>query len=107
MSAFRGKADMTFCECLLLWSLLGVMRTSLVAAHMSANDPKRTSETASDHPFQYASFSRYDGQSLVSRGGNEAARVHQPYRRRGGVATHSPCATASDAGYWVSQTYEG
>src|SRR5262245_12400225 len=98
---------MADCGCLLSRSLLGVKRTCVAALHESAFDPKRTSETASDHPFQYASFSRYNGQSLVSRGGNEAARVHQPYRRRGGVATHSPCATASDAGYWVSQTYEG
>src|SRR5262245_4035837 len=43
MSAFRGKADMTICACLLLRSLLGVKRTWRFAAHMSAFDPKRTS----------------------------------------------------------------
>src|SRR5262245_13114263 len=43
MSAFGGKADMMFCGCLLSRSLLEVKRTSLVAAHMSAYDPKRTS----------------------------------------------------------------
>src|SRR5262245_62220187 len=43
MSAFGGKADMTGCGCLLSRSLLGVKRTSLFAAHMSAYDPKRTS----------------------------------------------------------------
>jgi hypothetical protein len=43
MSAFGGKADMQFYGCLLLRSLLGVKRTSLVALHMSAFDPKRTS----------------------------------------------------------------
>ena len=43
MSAFGGKADMTFCENPLSRSLLGVKRTWLIAAHMSAFDPKRTS----------------------------------------------------------------
>jgi len=42
MSAFGGKADMTLCGNPLLQSLLGVKRTSLFAAHMSAFDPKRT-----------------------------------------------------------------
>src|SRR5262249_40507407 len=42
MSAFRGEADMTVCGGLLFWSLLGVKRTSLVALHESAYDPKRT-----------------------------------------------------------------
>jgi hypothetical protein len=43
MSAFGGKADITIAACLLSRSLLGVKQTSLVAAHMSAFDPKRTS----------------------------------------------------------------
>ena len=43
MSAFGGKADMTFCGNLLSRSLFGVKRTPLFAAHMSAFDPKRTS----------------------------------------------------------------
>src|SRR4029453_4826830 len=42
MSAFKGKADMTFCGISFSRSLLGVKRTSLVAAHMSAFDPKRS-----------------------------------------------------------------
>ena len=42
MSAFEGKADMTVCGNPLSRSLLGVKRTSLVAAQMSAFDPKRT-----------------------------------------------------------------
>ena len=42
MSAFGGKADMAFCGGPLLRSLLGIKRTWLVAAHMSAFDPKRT-----------------------------------------------------------------
>src|SRR5262249_37190099 len=41
MSAFGGKADMTGCRCPLSRSLLGVKRTSSVALHMSAPDPKR------------------------------------------------------------------
>jgi hypothetical protein len=43
MSGFGGKADMMFYECPLSRSLSGVKQTSLVAAHMSAFDPKRTS----------------------------------------------------------------
>jgi hypothetical protein len=43
MSAYGGKADMTLCGNPLLRSLLGVKRTSLFAAQMSAYDPKRTS----------------------------------------------------------------
>jgi len=37
MSAFGGKADMT--ESPLSRSLLGLKRTSLIAAHMSGSDP--------------------------------------------------------------------
>ena len=44
MFAFRGKADMTRCGCLLSRSLSGEKRTYLFAPHMSAFDPKRTSE---------------------------------------------------------------
>jgi hypothetical protein len=51
MSAFWGKADMTLGRCLLLRSLLGVKRTSLFAAHMSAFDPKRTSELLVGNPY--------------------------------------------------------
>jgi len=42
MSAFGGKADMTFCENPLSRSLFGVKRTSHFATHMSAYDPKWT-----------------------------------------------------------------
>jgi hypothetical protein len=42
MSAFGAKADMAFCGISLSRSLLGVKRTWLVAAQMSAFDPKRT-----------------------------------------------------------------
>jgi ABC transporter substrate binding protein len=37
-----GKADMAIGTCPLSWSLSGVKQTSLVAAHMSVSDPKRT-----------------------------------------------------------------
>ena len=43
MSAFRGKADMTYCGISLSRSLLGVKRTWRFALQMSAFDPKRTS----------------------------------------------------------------
>ena len=62
MSAFGGKADMTLCGNPLSRSLLVVKRTCLFALHMSAFDPKRTWLTQ-NHPFQGASFSRYDDQS--------------------------------------------
>src|SRR5262249_37321695 len=42
MSAFEGKADMTFGGSPLSRSLLGVKRTCCVALHTSAFDPKRT-----------------------------------------------------------------
>jgi hypothetical protein len=48
MSAFGGKADMTYCGNTLSRSLSDVKRTWLVAAHMSAFDPKRTSPPQSD-----------------------------------------------------------
>src|SRR5262252_9318369 len=44
MSAFGGKADMTVCGGLLSRSLLGVKQTCRIALHMSAFDPKRTSQ---------------------------------------------------------------
>src|SRR5262249_46037284 len=47
MSAIGGKADMTVCGSPLSRSLLGVKRTCLFAPHMSAFDPKRTSDTHS------------------------------------------------------------
>src|SRR5262245_51508286 len=40
---FRGQSSMAFCGMSLSRSLLGVKRTWLVAAHMSAFDPKPTS----------------------------------------------------------------
>src|ERR1700741_5501994 len=43
MSAFGGKADMTFWGISLSRSLLGVKRTCPFALRMSANDPQRTS----------------------------------------------------------------
>src|SRR5262245_12903625 len=42
MSAFGGKADMACRGSPLSRLLLGVKRTSLIAAHMSGYDPKRT-----------------------------------------------------------------
>jgi hypothetical protein len=48
MSAFGGKADMALCGNSLLRSLLGVKRTCVFAAHMSAFDPKQTSHRYGD-----------------------------------------------------------
>jgi hypothetical protein len=63
MSASGGKADMTLCGNPLLRSLSGVKRTSLIAPHMSAYDPKRTSTAAASDLFRCGSLSRYDALS--------------------------------------------
>src|SRR5262245_50729163 len=47
MSAFGGKADMSFAGSPLSRSLLGVKRTWPTALHMSAFDPKRKSDAPS------------------------------------------------------------
>ena len=60
MSAFGGKADMTGCRSPLSWSLLGVKRTSPIALHESAYDPKRTSLGLLLDPFLSTSGSCYD-----------------------------------------------
>jgi hypothetical protein len=57
---------MAFFGCPLSWSLSGVKQTSLVAAHMSACDPKRTSVGA----FPGAGLNRYDA-PVLSLGGDE------------------------------------
>jgi hypothetical protein len=62
----RGKADTTLCESPLLQSLLGVKRTLLFAAHMSANDPKRTWGTS------VGLVNRYDGPSNLGPTWNAA-----------------------------------
>src|SRR5262245_27237809 len=71
MSAFGGKADMRFCACLLLQSLLGVKRTCLVAPHMSAFDPKRTSVHARPLPVYWYGLIRCP---VLSRGGRQMRR---------------------------------
>ncbi len=60
VSAFGGKADMTFCGNLLSRSLFGVKRTRHIAPHMSAYDPKRTLGGFTADPFQNASIDWYD-----------------------------------------------
>jgi len=50
MSAFGGKADMAFSGGPLLRSLLGAKRTWVVAAPMSAFDPKRTLGSITSNP---------------------------------------------------------
>ena len=71
MSAFGGKADMTFAGGPLLWSLLGVKRTCLFALHMSAYDPKRTwthlSQLPVLHPLQCARLSNFDARGPAMR----------------------------------------
>src|SRR5262249_39696697 len=98
MSAFRGKADMTVCGCLLSRSLLGAKRTSLFAAHMSASDPKRTLGGALSRYW----FEPLRCPVLSLEGHDEAARIHYAGWRRGGVAPHCAWA-AGDAGGRVPQ----
>src|SRR5262245_55560492 len=91
MSAFGGKADMAVCGCPLSRSLLGVKRTSSVALHMSANDPKRTSWTPSRATAWIATMSH------LSLGGddNEATRLRNAtWRNSGRVAARGASATA-------------
>src|SRR6476620_10245803 len=103
MSAFGGKADMAFFGCPLSRSLSGVKRTRLVATHMSANDPKRTSAGLISNPFQCSHLTRYDVRP-DSRGCNEAARVHDFARRRGGlVAACRACAEVGPISDRISQ----
>src|SRR5262245_27033128 len=66
MSAFGGKADMTFAGSPLSRSLLGVKRTWAGAVRMSAFDPKR-----------------HHTMRLILGASNEIARVHNFCRRRG------------------------
>src|SRR5262245_43250562 len=98
MSAFRGKADMTVCRCPLSRSLLGVKRTSFVAAHMSACDPKRTlmlQNHLSECSLSVCSFSTIRCPILTVRDDDEAARVHHASQLRGGdLAAHCPRAAA-------------
>src|SRR5262245_36420952 len=87
MSSFGGKADMTVCGCPLLRSLLGVKRTWLFAAHMSAYDPKRTSGGA----FPGGGLNRYDACPEPQGANDEAARVHF-IDWRGGGSMAADCA---------------
>src|SRR5262249_27064462 len=75
MSAFGGKADMTVCRCPLSWSLSGVKQTSLVAAHMSACDPKRTRKPRKCYPCRLShrenDADENDGRTQDVRSGRE------------------------------------
>src|SRR5262245_1943929 len=97
MCAFGGKADMTFCGCPLLRSLLGVKRTSLFAAHMSAFDPKRTLRQFGT--FHCSGLSDYAALVLSLEADDEAARIPCASRRCGGrVSIRRARAAACNAG---------
>src|SRR5262245_33281648 len=82
MSAFEGKADVTVCGSPLSRSLLGVKRTSLFAAHMSANDTKRTSlAVAANSP-----SSATAGTSILRHLSVQLSQQHDAFRSRGFVA---------------------
>src|SRR5262245_62177399 len=90
MSAFGGKADMTFTGRPVSRSLLGVKRTWAGAVQMSAVDPKRTFVAL------FSVVGRLDNMACSEpRGNDEAARVHHAYRRRGRfMAARGACAAA-------------
>src|SRR5262249_46255605 len=99
MSAFGGKADMTFCGCLLSRSLSGVKRTSLFAAHMSAYDPKRTSVGLRPTPSRV--FAQIATITCLSLGGDyEATRLHQGCLFNGCVAACGACTAILHSSDW-------
>jgi hypothetical protein len=63
---------MTLCGNPLLRSLFGVKRTAVVAAHMSANDPKRTCKQISTVSQSYLDTERASVQLLLC----ELAHIH-------------------------------
>src|SRR5215510_10039346 len=73
-----------------MMSLLGAKRTSLFAAHMSAYDPKRTSEDL-DGPFQIVEKDWYDAALDFGRR-DEAARIRRLAWRRGRMAARCACS---------------
>src|SRR5262245_5254026 len=75
-------------------------RTWLLAAHMSASEPKRTlAYRSTTHlcPLQCASLGSFRRRVLIIGCRREAARVHHISRRLGGVAARSARA-AGDTG---------
>src|SRR5262245_66562294 len=96
MSALEGKADMTGCRCLLSMSLLGVKRTWLIALHMSAFDPKRTSPV---YLAPSRATVRIATMSCLRLGGdNEATRFPDGCGLSGRVAADGPRAAVGGAG---------
>src|SRR5262249_24361966 len=80
MSAFGDKADMTVCGSPLSRSLLGLKRTSPIAPHMSAIDPKRTFVSVDRRRARPPSEDQLKpiGCFFLSLGGdNEAARFYR------------------------------
>src|SRR4029434_1452770 len=80
MSAFGGKADMTFCGNPLSRSLLGAKRTCRFALHMSANDPKRT--CGFDLPLAFTMPNEYASCQFGFRGRPHAGRTGRPQASR-------------------------
>src|SRR4029434_10916512 len=105
----RGKADMTLCGNPLLRSLLGLKRTLLIAPHMSAFDPKRTSDwirvgrRLCAIPLwlpgcKVLAFSHWH-KAWSSRRAHATTPVHHAsWRCSGCVAAYCACAAGGDAG---------
>src|SRR5262245_61829556 len=106
MSAFGGKADMPPCGSPLLRSLLGVKRTWVVAAHMSAYDPKRTLTCFFSHSPPGRKVLGYSHRTKrgPSRSAHATTRFHQSCCRfRSRVADRGARAAGGEAGGRVSQ----
>src|SRR5262245_34193473 len=97
MSGLGGKADMIVCGCLLSRSLSGVKRTCLIAAQMSAFDPKRTWAKL----FQVLCFV---SPVRLCGGGHEATRISRCFDRCGGYVVARGARTAS-RGYAAHRHY--
>ena len=81
MSAFGGKADMTFARISLSRPLLGAKRTWVGAVHMSAFDPKRTSRSTTieakftrHRKYEYRETDHESGSFLWTGGRHEMGR---------------------------------
>src|SRR5262245_13329034 len=106
MSAFGGKADMSFAGSPLSRSLLGVKRTWAGAVRMSAFDPKRTSPQSASLTDSLQSVILLVGTGVILALERlyAPARFHQRYCwLRGRMAAYGARAAAGHPGHRLSQ----
>ena len=105
MSAFGGKADMTFLRC--TCPLLALMRSSALGAlHMSAFDPKRTFARL-EAPTPFGVLPRVDTilPVLSPGGGNETARIHHIGGQSQPLAASCARTAGDHARGWLPQRH--